>query len=277
MTLGTASRLLFRGDLVGTIIFGFCRPFRCSCFIPPPSHLSLSPFRYTMGLLGSRLTFLFLSVVSLVSASPTHYGWDSTIIHRVTYPVIRDAVDPSGSVMDGVNLGLASDGAGTGFDVPAILWISFGLAVGLYLTLGGMRLWRITTALAIGLVAAFCGKWVVAQWFRLLSQRPICSLGGDREHHELDGCVRFGSDSHHIELPPAWLARWSLRFQPSCGSYRVEYPQRDVCWGANRSVARGAALTHDCPELDCHHRACGGWVRGDAVQATDRHCACHSP
>ena len=80
-------------------------------------------------------------------------------MRRVTHAVTRNAVDPSGSILDGVDPGSASDGAGSGFNVPAILWLSFGLAVGLYLTLGGMRLWRITTALAIGLVGAFCGKW----------------------------------------------------------------------------------------------------------------------
>ena len=83
-------------------------------------------------------------------------------MRRAAFAVARDATDASGTIVDGVNEGSASDGAGSGFDIPAILWLSFGLVVGLYLTLGGMRLWRITTALAIGLVFAFCGKWVIA-------------------------------------------------------------------------------------------------------------------
>ena len=57
-----------------------------------------------------------------------------------------------------IDQGPASDGSGSGFDVPAVLWLSFGLVVGLYLTLGGMRLWRMTTALAIGLFFAICGE-----------------------------------------------------------------------------------------------------------------------
>ena len=63
--------------------------------------------------------------------------------------------DTDQSMMDS---GSASDGAGSGFDIPMVLWLSFGLAVGFFLTLGGIRLWRITTAFAIGLVVALCGQ-----------------------------------------------------------------------------------------------------------------------
>jgi len=59
-----------------------------------------------------------------------------------------------------IGAGPASDGAGSGFDAPMVLWLSFALTVGPFLALGGMRLWRITTALAIGLVFALC-VWVV--------------------------------------------------------------------------------------------------------------------
>ena len=77
----------------------------------------------------------------------------------------RDLVvnEDTGTVVDSetersVDQGSASDGAGSGFDVPAILWLSFGLVVGLYLTLAGMRLWKMTTALATGLIFAVCGQ-----------------------------------------------------------------------------------------------------------------------
>lgn len=70
--------------------------------------------------------------------------------------------EASESVVDsedqsGMDQGSASDGAGSGFDIPAVLWLSFGLAVGIFFTFGGMRLWRATTAFSIGLVLAFCG------------------------------------------------------------------------------------------------------------------------
>jgi len=85
-------------------------------------------------------------------------------MHRITYAVTREiVVEDSGTVVNSmdqsrIDQGSASDGAGSGFDVPAVLWLSFGLALGLYLTLGGMRLWRMTTAFAIGMVLALCGR-----------------------------------------------------------------------------------------------------------------------
>jgi len=57
-----------------------------------------------------------------------------------------------------VDLGSVSDGAGTSFDPAAIIRFAFELAVGLYLTFGGMRWWRITTGLAIGMAFAFGGQ-----------------------------------------------------------------------------------------------------------------------
>ena len=97
-------------------------------------------------------------------ALPT-YGRGSIATYRVVHTMARDIVvnEASGTVVntaDGSNVdqGSASDGAGSGFDIPAVLWLSFGLAVGLYLTLGGMRLWRMTTGFAIGLVLALCGQ-----------------------------------------------------------------------------------------------------------------------
>ena len=138
-----------------------------------PSHINdcttrFSPFFYTMGLLGAftlvRLTLLLLTMVGLSSPLPAPYSQVSTAVHRITDAVIRDVVvdETSGTVVDSkdqrrIDQGSASDGAGSGFNVPAVLWISFGLAVGLYLTVGGMRLWRMTTAFALGIVSAFCG------------------------------------------------------------------------------------------------------------------------
>ena len=86
-------------------------------------------------------------------------------IHAPTQDVVVDEVSsPAMNSVDqnGIDTGSASDGAGSGFDVPAVLWLSFGLTVGLFLTLGGMRFWRMTTALAIGLVLAFCGQLSVS-------------------------------------------------------------------------------------------------------------------
>jgi len=91
-------------------------------------------------------------------------------IHAVTRGVVVGEVSRAVAGREGqrrADQGSASDGVGSDFDVPAVLRLSFGLVVGLYLTLGGMRMWRVTTGLAIGLVFAFCGQ--------SSSRHPSCS------------------------------------------------------------------------------------------------------
>jgi hypothetical protein len=117
-----------------------------------------------------QLTLFFLLMVRFSFALPANYGRGSAAAHRITYAVARSIVvdETSGTVVDSmdqskIDQGSASDGAGSGFDIPAVLWLSFGLAVGLYLTLGGMRLWRLTTAFAIGIVFALCGKSLLSE------------------------------------------------------------------------------------------------------------------
>jgi hypothetical protein len=50
--------------------------------------------------------------------------------------------------------GLATDGSGSGFSLPAILWIVFSFTVGIPLMLAGFRGWRLSTGAAIGLSVA---------------------------------------------------------------------------------------------------------------------------
>ena len=125
-------------------------------FFPKMGFLSAFTLRFTL--------FLWIAV-SFASTSPTHHSGSSTTIHRVVRAVTRELVvdEDAGTVVDTntqrrIDQGSASDGAGSGFNIPAVLWLSFGLAVGLYLTLGGMRLWRMTTAIAIGLILTICGQ-----------------------------------------------------------------------------------------------------------------------
>ena len=125
-------------------------------------------FRCRMGLLGAfalQFTLLLWFTASFASPLQAHRGRGPTTIHHIAHPVTRDLVvnEDTGTVVDSetersVDQGSASDGAGSDFDVPAILWLSFGLVVGLYLTLAGMRLWKMTTAFATGLVFAVCGQ-----------------------------------------------------------------------------------------------------------------------
>ena len=53
--------------------------------------------------------------------------------------------------------GSGSDGAGTDFSLPAILWLAFTFAAGVPLALAGIRLWRVTTGISVGLAVAVLG------------------------------------------------------------------------------------------------------------------------
>lgn len=52
----------------------------------------------------------------------------------------------------------ASDAGGSGFDVTAVLWIVFGLLTGLPMALAGMRGWKLTMGIVLGLSSALIGK-----------------------------------------------------------------------------------------------------------------------
>lgn len=225
-------------------------------------------------------------MVRLSSTLPAYRSQDSTSVHRITYAVIRDLVvdETSGTVVDSkdqrrVDQGSASDGAGSGFDIPAILWLSFALAVGLYLAVGGMRLWRMTTAFAIGIVSAFCGMSSLSEgpWSSGSHDLQLAfSLGSDCKCRERGGSVRPNFDAHFVELFRDWVPRGSFQDVSSSRTDRFEYHRRDVGWDANCSDARGTALTLSSSELGHYRRLCSGRVRGDSAQAENRHRTHHS-
>ena len=121
-----------------------------------------------MRLLGAptlRFALLVWFVGGSAFALQTHHGRGLITAHRAIHVVARGVVvDEASRVVAGregqgkVDLGSAPDGPGAGFDPPAVIRLTFELAVGSYLTLGGMRWWRVTTGLAIGLVFAFLGQ-----------------------------------------------------------------------------------------------------------------------
>ena len=77
-----------------------------------------------------------------VSVTYDAYGHIENVTDATT-----DAVIPQGP---------ATDGSGTGLDISAIIWLIFSFVVGIPLMLGGVRLWRLTTGLGIGLAATVC-------------------------------------------------------------------------------------------------------------------------
>ncbi|KAH7925294.1 hypothetical protein BV22DRAFT_1011538 [Leucogyrophana mollusca] len=66
----------------------------------------------------------------------------------------------SGTTGEQIPQGSASDGSGSGFSLPAILWIACSFTIGVPLMLAGIRGWRLTTGAAIAISAALC-SWAV--------------------------------------------------------------------------------------------------------------------
>ena len=71
-------------------------------------------------------------------------GGNETVINPSTESVIAQ--------------GSGSDGSGVDFSLPAILWLAFTFAIGGPLALAGIRLWRITTGMGVGLAVALSGE-----------------------------------------------------------------------------------------------------------------------
>ncbi|KAJ7725628.1 hypothetical protein DFH07DRAFT_250640 [Mycena maculata] len=98
------------------------------------------------------LFWLLLSVFStLAAASPVR-----TLLPRFTVDNATgtpQVFDDSGNL---VTQGAATDGSGTDFDPPALIWIGFCLILGLPLAGAGIRGWRLTTGAGIGLASAVC-------------------------------------------------------------------------------------------------------------------------
>lgn len=52
--------------------------------------------------------------------------------------------------------GPATDGSGTNFSIPALIWLAFCLLLGIPMTIAGIRGWRFTIGVGIGLPATVC-------------------------------------------------------------------------------------------------------------------------
>ncbi|RPD57677.1 hypothetical protein L226DRAFT_165779 [Lentinus tigrinus ALCF2SS1-7] len=109
---------------------------------------------------------LLLAFVSDTHASPiartdvapdlaAHY-WK-----RVTPVVVTSETGDNTSVINPTNnqpiaQGPGTDGGGTDFSLPAIIWLAFVFVTGIPLALAGVRLYRVTTGLGIGLALTLC-------------------------------------------------------------------------------------------------------------------------
>ncbi|KAJ6631442.1 hypothetical protein B0H10DRAFT_1978774 [Mycena sp. CBHHK59/15] len=99
--------------------------------------------------------WLFLTLfAALAGASPTR-----TLVPRVSFSVNNETgtievFDPSGAL---IKQGSASDGSGHNFDPPALIWIGFSLVLGLPMAFAGIRGWRLTTGVGLGVASAGAG------------------------------------------------------------------------------------------------------------------------
>ncbi|KAJ7579324.1 hypothetical protein C8J56DRAFT_965429 [Mycena floridula] len=100
----------------------------------------------------SRLSlFIWLLYITLVSAYPQPH-----LLVRDS-PTVRNSsgiiqiISPSKGI---IAQAPATDGSGTSFDLPALIWIGFCLGIGLPMAFAGIRGWRLTTGVGIGLSAS---------------------------------------------------------------------------------------------------------------------------
>ncbi|KAG2153250.1 hypothetical protein DEU56DRAFT_474686 [Suillus clintonianus] len=109
-------------------------------------------------LLVSFLAFAVLASSLLQGAmAQTTYSTATQQLQRLQDPNVI-ITDTNGTVVvyspltgNEIPQGLATDGSGSGFSLPAVLWIAFSFTVGVPFMLAGFRGWRLTTATAIGL------------------------------------------------------------------------------------------------------------------------------
>jgi len=133
-------------------------------------------------------TWFLLSLVNVIFAAPillpSHPANSRDILH--TRGVIIN--DASGNIVvfnsqtqQLIPQGSASDGGGSGFDAVAVLWMVLSFLLGIPLAVAGVRGWRLTLGVAIGLSTAGC-SW--AAFINTVSSQGLSDIA-------LDGIV-FG-------------------------------------------------------------------------------------
>jgi len=106
------------------------------------------------------LWFILYQVSTQVLATP-HSPSVANIYARKVDPIISYSSNGSVSILDPsteepIPQGPGTDGSGTNFSLPAIIWLVFLLVVGAPLAVAGIRGWRCTTGVATGLAAIVC-------------------------------------------------------------------------------------------------------------------------
>jgi hypothetical protein len=119
--------------------------------------------------------WFLLSVANFIFASPITLSSTSATARDILHARDRSAVtinDAGDSIVvfnsqtqQVIPQGSASDGGGTGFDAVAALWVVLSFLLGTPLAVAGIRGWRLTLGVAIGLSTAVCGRFSHVQLF----------------------------------------------------------------------------------------------------------------
>lgn len=108
--------------------------------------------------------------------------------------------------------GLASDGSGDDFSSPALIWLVFCFVVGIPMALAGIRGWRLTTGVGIGLAGAVCCMYsgtlnalYITQYNSSRFVFDSTSLGSIHQHRQRRRHLRHSALSHRPWLLPPWV------------------------------------------------------------------------
>ena len=107
--------------------------------------------------------------------------------------------------------GAATDGAGSGFDIPAVLWIVAGFVIGAPLCVAGVKGGRLTSGVGVGLALALACTLDRSEQLvngRKANQVLLRSLGVHNQHRELYWCTGLPHLSSRLTLIWRWYRRW---------------------------------------------------------------------
>ena len=103
------------------------------------------------------------SPVSAPNLAAAHYQHWHALAKRVTPIVVTSQSGDNTSVINPatnqpIAQGPGTDGGGTDFSLTAIIWLAFVFVAGVPLALAGVRLYRVTTGLGVGIALTLAGE-----------------------------------------------------------------------------------------------------------------------
>lgn len=112
---------------------------------------------------------LILAILGLVQASPIHLELQR---RQIIKPINGNVTIFDPTSQQRVPQGRPSDGGGVDFSAPAVLWIAFCAIVGTPLSIAGVRGWKLTSGVGIGLSMAILGTSTTSVHLRVNCGSP---------------------------------------------------------------------------------------------------------